>query len=116
MSKAQLLGDVRALRHHLGELLPSEKFEGNSEIANVLASVESIAKKMLDDGTYRIWHLFRSDGHAAYMVDSGATQEAATPEQALEDAHRRGIGWGAGFDKTYIGAVALPVELTPEID
>jgi hypothetical protein len=116
MSREQLLGDVRALRHHLGELLPSSAYEGNSEISNVLSSIEGIAEKMSDEGTYRIWHLFKSDGHAAYMVDSGATQEAASPEQALEDAHRRGVGWGFGFDKKYIKAVALKIELTPEID
>lgn len=46
MSREQLLADVRALRHHLGELIPKDLLEGNSQIANVLSSIEGIAKNI----------------------------------------------------------------------
>lgn len=49
MSRAQLLADVRAMRHYLGELLPSIYFEGNSVIANVLSSIEGIAMKIPEE-------------------------------------------------------------------
>ena len=62
---------------------------------------------------YRIWFLYE-DGYRR-LEDSGAVEEADTPDPALVKAHRRGIGWGLGFNKNYKKAVALPVDLTDEV-
>jgi hypothetical protein len=65
VSQAQLIADVRALRHYLGELLPSVHYEGNSVIANVLSSIEGIAMK-LSDGT--IMSDLSEDGNKALQI------------------------------------------------
>lgn len=61
---------------------------------------------------YRIWFLYE-DGYRR-MEDSGAVEEADTPEEALVKAHSRGIGWGLGFNKTFKKSVALPVGITDD--
>lgn len=38
-----------------------------------------------------------------------AFQDAPAMSEALEDAHRRGIGWGYGYDPIYRGMVARPI-------
>ena len=62
--------------------------------------------------TYEIFTEWRR-GRVTVREATGAREEASSAAEAMEKAHVRGLGWGLGAHRNYVGLVAIKASRKP---